>query len=78
MTIDHLSFASRDLAATRHFYEGQLGFPVLIHEWMLMQGAVHQFMGGDQQQAIGHTSDEDGPNGCSSEGQTPVEPGAAK
>jgi catechol 2,3-dioxygenase-like lactoylglutathione lyase family enzyme len=37
MTIDHLSFASRDLAATRHFYEGQLGFPVLIHEWMLMQ-----------------------------------------
>jgi catechol 2,3-dioxygenase-like lactoylglutathione lyase family enzyme len=37
MTIDHLSFASRDLAATRHFYEGQLGFPVLIHEWMLMR-----------------------------------------
>jgi catechol 2,3-dioxygenase-like lactoylglutathione lyase family enzyme len=37
MSIDHLSFASRDLAATRHFYEGQLGFPVLIHEWMLMQ-----------------------------------------
>ena len=37
MTIDHLSFASRDLAATRSFYEGKLGFPVLIHEWMLMQ-----------------------------------------
>jgi catechol 2,3-dioxygenase-like lactoylglutathione lyase family enzyme len=37
MTIDHLSFASRDFAATRRFYEGQLGFPVLIHEWMLMQ-----------------------------------------
>jgi catechol 2,3-dioxygenase-like lactoylglutathione lyase family enzyme len=37
MTIDHLSFASRDLAATRRFYEGQLGFPVLIHEWMRMQ-----------------------------------------
>ena len=37
MTIDHLSFASRDLAATRRFYEGPLGFPVLIHEWMLMQ-----------------------------------------
>ena len=34
MTIDHLSFASRDLAATRSFYEGKLGFPVLIHEWM--------------------------------------------
>jgi catechol 2,3-dioxygenase-like lactoylglutathione lyase family enzyme len=37
MTIDHLSFATRDLAATRRFYEGQLGFAVLIHEWMLMQ-----------------------------------------
>lgn len=37
MTIDHLSFASRDLDATRRFYEGALGFPVLIHEWMLMQ-----------------------------------------
>jgi catechol 2,3-dioxygenase-like lactoylglutathione lyase family enzyme len=37
MSLDHLSFATRDLAATRRFYEGQLGFPVLIHEWMLMQ-----------------------------------------
>jgi catechol 2,3-dioxygenase-like lactoylglutathione lyase family enzyme len=37
MTIDHLSFATRDLDATRRFYEGQLGFPVLIHEWMLMR-----------------------------------------
>ncbi len=41
MTIDHLSFASRDLAATRDFYEGKLGFPVLIHEWMLMQEGGH-------------------------------------
>lgn len=37
MPIDHLSFASRDLGATRRFYEGQLGFLVLIHEWMLKQ-----------------------------------------
>lgn len=37
MTIDHLSFATRDLAATRRFYEGQLGFPVLIHEWIVMR-----------------------------------------
>ena len=37
MTIDHLSFGTLDLSATRGFYEGQLGFPVLIHEWMLMK-----------------------------------------
>lgn len=37
MTIDHLSFATHDLEATRAFYEGKLGFPVLIHECMLMQ-----------------------------------------
>jgi hypothetical protein len=39
---------------------------------------MHHFMGGDQQQAIGHTGNEDGPDGGSSQGQTPVEPGAAK
>jgi len=39
--IDHLSFATHDLAATRAFYEGQLGFSVLIHEWMLMQEGGH-------------------------------------
>jgi catechol 2,3-dioxygenase-like lactoylglutathione lyase family enzyme len=37
VTIDHLSFGTLDLSATRGFYEGQLGFPVLIHEWMLMK-----------------------------------------
>ncbi|MEI8251763.1 MAG: VOC family protein [Synechococcus sp. ELA057] len=41
MTIDHLSFATHDLQATRRFYEGQLGFPVLIHEWMLIQEGGH-------------------------------------
>lgn len=37
MTLDHLSFGTHDIAATRAFYEGKLGFPVLIHERMLMQ-----------------------------------------
>lgn len=37
MTIDHLSFGTVDLAATRRFYEDQLGFPVLIHECMKME-----------------------------------------
>ena len=37
MTIDHLSFGTHNIAATRAFYEGQLGFPVWIHERMLMQ-----------------------------------------
>jgi catechol 2,3-dioxygenase-like lactoylglutathione lyase family enzyme len=37
VTIDHLSFGTLDLSATRGFYEGQLGFPVLIHEWMVME-----------------------------------------
>lgn len=41
MMIDHLSFATHDLEATRAFYEGKLGFPVLIHEWMLMQEGGH-------------------------------------
>jgi len=36
MTLDHLSFGTHNLAATRHFYEGQLGFPVTIHEQLLM------------------------------------------
>jgi hypothetical protein len=29
MTLDHLSFGTHDLASTRHFYEGQLGFGVI-------------------------------------------------
>lgn len=37
MTIDHLSFGTHDIPATRAFYEAKLGFPVLIHERMLMQ-----------------------------------------
>ena len=37
MTLDHLSFGTHDITATRDFYEGQLVFPVLIHERMLMQ-----------------------------------------
>lgn len=37
MTLDHLSFGTHDIAATREFYEGKLSFPVLIHERMLMQ-----------------------------------------
>lgn len=36
MAIDHLSFGTRDLARTRRFYEHQLGFPVVIHERMLV------------------------------------------
>lgn len=37
MTIDHLSFGTHNITATRAFYEEQLGFPVLIHERMLIQ-----------------------------------------
>ena len=37
MTLDHLSFGTHDISATRSFYEGKLGFPVLIHERMLMR-----------------------------------------
>lgn len=37
MTLDHLSFGTHDISATRAFYEGKLRFPVLIHERMLMQ-----------------------------------------
>lgn len=52
MTLDHLSFGTHNLVATRHFYEGQLGFPVLIHEQLVMAegGRVdHMFFdcGGD-------------------------------
>lgn len=36
MAIDHLSFGTRDLVRTRQFYEEQLGFPVVIHERMLV------------------------------------------
>jgi catechol 2,3-dioxygenase-like lactoylglutathione lyase family enzyme len=59
MTLDHLSFGTHDITATRDFYEGQLGFPVLIHERMLMQegGTVeHIFFdcGGDCALAFMH------------------------
>ena len=37
MSIDHLSFGTHDIAATRTFYAEKLGFPVLIHERMLIQ-----------------------------------------
>ena len=52
MTLDHLSFGTHDLAATRRFYEGQLDFGVIIHEQLLMAegGRVeHMFFdcGGD-------------------------------
>jgi catechol 2,3-dioxygenase-like lactoylglutathione lyase family enzyme len=52
MAIDHLSFGTRDLVATRHFYEQQLGFAVIIHEQLLIDegGRVeHMFFdcGGD-------------------------------
>jgi len=36
MTLDHLSFGTQDLEATRHFYEAKLGFSVLILEQLLM------------------------------------------
>jgi catechol 2,3-dioxygenase-like lactoylglutathione lyase family enzyme len=52
MAIDHLSFGTHDLKATRAFYEGQLGFAVIIHEQLVMAegGRVeHMFFdcGGD-------------------------------
>ena len=37
MTIDQLSFGSHDLEATTAFYGGQLGFALLIHEWILLE-----------------------------------------
>ena len=37
MSLDHLSFGTHNITTTRAFYEEQLGFPVLIHERMLMQ-----------------------------------------
>ena len=42
------------------------------------QGAMHHLVGCDQQQAIGHTGDEDGPDRGPPQGQTSVQPGAAK
>jgi len=39
MTLDRLSFGTQDLAATRRFYEGQLGFGVIIHGQLLMAEA---------------------------------------
>lgn len=41
MAIDHLIFGTSDLEDTRAFYEGKLGFPLLIHERMLVaEGAM--------------------------------------
>lgn len=37
MAIDHLSFGTRDMQATRYFYETQLGFSIVIHETMHVQ-----------------------------------------
>jgi catechol 2,3-dioxygenase-like lactoylglutathione lyase family enzyme len=36
MALDHLSFGTTDMRATRAFYEGALGFPVVIHERMMV------------------------------------------
>jgi len=43
MTLDHLSFVTHDISATCFFCKGKLGYPVLIHERMLMRegGAVN-------------------------------------
>lgn len=53
MSIDHLSFGTRNMAATRHFYEQQLGFEVLIHERMVVEE------GGEVDHVFFHTG-----NGC--------------
>ena len=37
MALDHLSFGTHDLEATTAFYQGQLGFELLIHEWILLE-----------------------------------------
>ncbi|MCX5966091.1 MAG: VOC family protein [Cyanobacteria bacterium] len=37
MAIDHLSFGTHDLEATTAFYRGQLGFELLLHEWILLE-----------------------------------------
>lgn len=41
VAIDHLGFGTHNLAATRAFYEGQLGFAVAIHERMLVAEGGH-------------------------------------
>lgn len=46
MTIDHISLATNDMAATRAFYEEKLGFKSVIHESIeLAEGGCveHQF-----------------------------------
>lgn len=53
MTIDHLSFGTRNMSATRYFYEHQLGFEVLMHERMLVEE------GGEVDHIFFHTG-----NGC--------------
>lgn len=51
MSIDHLSFGTHNMAATRHFYEQQLGFEVLIHERMVVEE------GGEVEHIFFHTGD---------------------
>lgn len=37
MAIDHVSLATHDMGATRAFYEGTLGFQVVIHETLAIE-----------------------------------------
>lgn len=37
MPIDHVSLATHDMGATRAFYEGTLGFKVVIHETLAIE-----------------------------------------
>lgn len=37
MAIDHISLATHDMRATRAFYEGTLGFKVVIHETLAIE-----------------------------------------
>ena len=37
MSIDHISLATHDMGATRAFYEGTLGFRVVIHETLAIE-----------------------------------------
>lgn len=53
MSIDHISFGTRNMAATRHFYEQKMGFEVLIHERMVVEE------GGEIDHIFFHTG-----NGC--------------
>jgi hypothetical protein len=37
MALDQLSFGTHDLEATTAFDRDQLGFELLIHEWILLE-----------------------------------------